>query len=521
MKRTVSASKQFPLVLFFILFLAFIFRFYNLRELFLFGMDAEYEAFLVRNIVNGVHFPAIGVNAADLGIYLGPIFIYLSVIPYILFFGSPMGFAVFASAIGVFTTYVMFRIVKTMFGGKAGYFASFFYAVSFLASFYDRNFWNPTLVPLLSLLICYFIYRINLKQYRYLYFLAVAFGLSFHTHLSLLIYTPLIIWIILKHWQFIGKKILIYSLLLFLSLQLPQIIFEFRHNFTNSRAVITLLTGSQDQNTLKSSVSERGKVFLNYLGRFLWVPPSPDIFVEKGLCKELNSFKKNAYPEMIGLIFLCFIYFTFLHQKSKNENNNPASRLVISIFILSLIAVLFYNRNFQEYYLQYLTPFLAVILGVVASQLWEKRKIQPYIFMFFIIYFVINMLTLLTANNSYSYLKKKKTIKFTREILKDAPYNLEAFGDCTRFAGWRYLFEYYHHRPNSSYMDSYFGWLYQDKNETSPAEKIVLLSMIDPRSSNNSIETWQKEKISFLSRYSVITQKLIDNIHVFILAPKK
>ena len=158
---------------------------------------------------------------------------------------------------------------------------------------------------------------------------------------------------------------------------------------------------------------------------------------------------------------------------------------------------------------------------MAASDIWQKDHGQPLVIIFIFFFLMMNLITLFTAGHSYSHRKKIAVVDFTKKYVTGGNYNLEALGECPRFAGWRYLFEYYHHRPNSSYMDSYFGWLYQDKNETSPAEKIVLLSMIDPRSSNNSIETWQKEKISFLSRYSVITQKLIDNIHVFILAPKK
>src|SRR3989337_808761 len=97
-KIKAGKEKAVPSLLLSILFLAVFFRFYHLSDWFSFGMDQEYEAFLVKNIVTGKHFPAIGVNAADTGLYLGPFFIYLAVIPYLLFQGNLLSFAFFSSA---------------------------------------------------------------------------------------------------------------------------------------------------------------------------------------------------------------------------------------------------------------------------------------------------------------------------------------------------------------------------------------------------------------------------------------
>src|SRR3989338_11478511 len=156
-KRLKGTIKSQHILVAVILFLALFFRFYKLTDWFSFGMDQEYEAFLVRNIITGKHFPLIGVNAGGTGIYLGPIFIYLASLPYLIFRGNPLGWAVTASFLGVITTWLIYHIVAKLFNQKAALFSSFFYAVSFLASFYDRSFWNPSLVPLLSLLIIYFL----------------------------------------------------------------------------------------------------------------------------------------------------------------------------------------------------------------------------------------------------------------------------------------------------------------------------------------------------------------------------
>jgi hypothetical protein len=72
-----------------ILFSSIVFRFYNLVPWTSFGMDQEYQGYIARNIVVGHHFPLIGVNASDTGLYLGPLFSYFTAITYFIFHGDP------------------------------------------------------------------------------------------------------------------------------------------------------------------------------------------------------------------------------------------------------------------------------------------------------------------------------------------------------------------------------------------------------------------------------------------------
>jgi len=153
--------------------------------------------------------------------------------------------------------------------------------------------------------------------------------------------------------------------------------------------------------------------------------------------------------------------------------------------------------------------------------LLQKKQGYQTVLFFMVLFFGLNLATLMTAGNSYSYNSKLAIIDFSKKYVGSDNYSLEALGDCPRFEGWRYLFEYHMGKPVHSYMDSYYDWLYYSKGVSEEPEKIILLSMIDPRSGQEKIAKWEEEKINFLSKYNVITQKLIDNIHVFILTPKK
>lgn len=519
-KKIKPLFKKLPFILAVILLLAFLFRFYKLSDWFSFGMDQEYEIYLVRNIASLKHFPAIGVNASDTGFYLGPFFIYLSVIPFILFLGNPLGFAVTASGLGLLTTWALYYLANRIFGVKTALFSAFFYAVSFLAGFYDRNFWNPSLVPLLSLLLGFFIFRLVNDHKKSLLYLALIFGFSFHVHLSLLVFLPLIVYAVIKKFSILSKKSIIWSIIIFIFMISPLILFDIRHDFLNSRAVKNNLNKVLSHDS-QAPVIDNGMVFINFLGRFFWVPPSPDLFVEKGLCNQLSGFQKHAYPEIIGLISLILIYFLIIRRKFKSPSESSYCAIVINLFLLSLLIIIFYPGKINEYYFLYLLPYLALIMGISSRLFWQDHHFRPLSVFIILLFSSTNLITLFTAVNSYSHGKKMAVVDFAKLHIQNNNYTLEALGDCPRFAGWRYLFEYKIGPPQSSYMDSYFSWLYQNKTKIMPPEKIVLLSMIDPKSGTESVRFWQEEKLKYLTDYEILAQKQFDNVQVFILAVKQ
>lgn len=509
--------KRTSYLLVIILLLALFFRFYNLQNWLSFGMDQEYEAFLVKNIVNGIHFPLIGVNVSDTGLYLGPAFIYFATVPYVLFGGNPIGWGITASIFGVLTVYLIFRIGKEMFSDKVGIFSSLLYAGSFLTSFYDRKFWNPMPVPLFSLLIGLFLFRIMQRKSVNLVWLIIFFGLSFHVHLSLLIFTPLILFIIWIRRKIFSKKLILLSLALFLLIQTPIIAFEIRHNFLNNRAAVNLIFDKSIESV--STVIEKRNLVLSTVGRYFWLPTSADLFLESGQCKELSSFRKNAYPEGIILVFIGIIIFSWWSFWTKEGRKSDSAKIILGIFFTTFLFVIFYNREIFEYYFLYIFPWLSIVLGKSLSFIWDRKYGNIIVIPIITLFIILNISTLLFSNSSYSYKDKVEAINFVRQNLFNKNYSLEALGECPRFEGYRYLFEYFIKTPDKSYMDSYFGWLYKTNGKSN--SKVVLLSLIDPRDIPENISKWEKEKINFISENRIITESRYGRIHVLILEPIK
>lgn len=510
-------KKTFPLWIFFILALSIFFRFYNLKDWFFWGMDQEYEAFLAKNIITFKHFPLIGVNASDTGLYLGPIFIYLASIPFAIFGGNPLGWGIVASLMGVLVTYLIYRFGSVMFSQKTGLFASFFYAGSFLFSFYDRQFWNPTPIPLLSLLLGFILFKILNNDKKMLIWTALVFGVAVQCHLSILIFTPLILFIIWKKRGIFTRKMAFLALALFLFIQTPLIIFDLRHDFTNTKAMFKLI---RNTNPVVNSTTlyQRAGILLSGLGRSFWMPPPVDLFVESGVCRELGDFKSQA--NTAGLVTITLAILFFLYWFKTHKKNNHSGFIMTGIFMSTMLLVGLYNRSFFEYYLLFLFPWVAIAIGKNLEFIWQKRHGYFIIFPILFFYLLLNFSTLFRSSTSYSYQEKLEAIRFSKQILGKKSYKLEALGECTRFGGYRYLFEFAYKIPESSYMDSYFSWLYEDKINADTEAKIILLSLIDSRNPLELISKWEIKKLQYLNDYNLAESRKFGKIQVLILSSK-
>lgn len=516
-----------------IIAISLFFRFYKLSDWLFFGMDQEYEALIIQNLLELKHIPLIGVNASDTGLYLGPLFIYIASIPYALFGGNPLGGAITASLLGVITTLALYRIGRELFTKRIGAIASICYASSFLIAYYDRQFWNPTPVPLLSLVMGLSLFKVLQKNLKYFYIFFVLLGFSLHIHLSLLIFLPISIYVFWKQRNIFTRRTIVSGILLFLLLQTPQIVFEFRHNLTNSKAIINLITGERVRQ-MHNSVGfyEKNDLLVSSLARIIWVPPKPDLYLESGQCVNLSKYRKDPGIEMKLIVIAVLVYFIFLIRRKMHyyyldsrrirAYHIISSHLIVSLlFISSFIFITINSGTVFEYYFLYLFPWFCLIIGFILSKLWNLAQGRISVLFLLLVYVSINSVSLLSARFSFSYKEKLELINQLKPNLSGSSYALEAVGGCPRYGGYRYLFEHFLPPPTNSYMDSYFGWLYPEKIDYNKTNKILLLSLIDPRENNNSVKMWQEDKMKYLLRFTILEQKRTNSIEAFILELQK
>lgn len=509
------STRHFFLLL--ILFLALILRFYRLRTWFLFGMDQEYEAFLVKNILTGKHFPLIGVNASDTGIYLGPFFIYLAAIPYFIFRGSPLGGALAASSLGVITTFALYKLGKVWFSEKVGLLAGFLWAVSFLSVHYDRQFWNPTPLSFLTIIILYSITMIYKGREKFMLLLAISIGIALQSHLQSIIYIPIIIlYLFILRKKYSGKYLFLFFLIL-LIFQLPLILFDIRHNFMNTKAITQLLFSFlRFSNPVQSvNMSERVLQLSNFIGRSIFIKGPVDLYTENGQCLTLLSSKGKT--SILAIILMIVMFLFYFYQQIVKKNKTLKDRyLILSITLLTLISVFIYKRPVFEYYYLFFLPVIYLLMSWVFNYL-SQGKVKLIVPVIILIIAVNNITIFLNAKLSYSFKDKVEAINYSKNYVDNNNFSLEAIGDCGRFGGYRYLYEYYGKIPGSSYMDPYFSWLYGAKKQDK-FHRSIFFSLID----NREVENLPKWKIQMAAlEKGVIQGRQFGKIHVLVVNNEK
>ena len=175
------------IVIILILLLALGLRLWKAPELFMFNTDEEFQANLAWTIYHHFHIIWIGVSVSFLNYYLGPGITYLNALLFHLSSGDPVSLAYFSALFGSLTTASLFYVTKKLFGFRPAVLAAIFYGASALLVYYDKRFWNPSLVPFISIWLTYSLIS-AFKNPRWLIAAWALLGVAFHVHLSLMLY---------------------------------------------------------------------------------------------------------------------------------------------------------------------------------------------------------------------------------------------------------------------------------------------------------------------------------------------
>ena len=229
-----------------ILVLALALRIYQAKERFLYNHDNDLASWIVKDIVVNRHYRLIGQMTSTMGIFIGPLYYYYLVPFYLITKMDPIGGVYAITFLGLASILSFYFVFLRLFGKKAGLIASLVYAVSYAMVFNDREV-VPTM-PVVMWSVWYF-YAINLflKGKRGGYLLSgILIGLIWHLNMALILLLPLIpvsIYLSKKRvdWAEAGKGLI--GTFLF---SLPLILFELRHNFSQTKAFIVSLTTEQN-----------------------------------------------------------------------------------------------------------------------------------------------------------------------------------------------------------------------------------------------------------------------------------
>lgn len=243
MLKTIKKSSFYQTLIILILGLASFLRLFRVQDLLGFWYDQGRDALVIWDLIHKGKFFLIGPTTGIEGIFRGPWYYWLITPTYFLGKGNPVFPAVFLIIISVFSIYVLIKVGEEIGGKKLALLASFIAAASFYIITTSRWLSNPTPMLLIGITLIWAVFRFLDKKSWSLPLIAflVGMALNFGSAMEIFYIPALVVIFIWKRKLLPNYKIILLSFLVFLSIFVPQLIFELRHPGVLSGPIIQFL----------------------------------------------------------------------------------------------------------------------------------------------------------------------------------------------------------------------------------------------------------------------------------------
>lgn len=381
-----------------ILLLGLFLRIYKPAQLFLFSHDQDLAGWIIKDIVVNGHPRLIGQLTSTQGIFIGPLFYYFLIPFYLAFNMNPIGGVVLITLLGIFSIFSFYWVFSKVFNDRTGLIAAFLYAISFYTVFNDREV-VPTM-PVIVWSVWYF-YTINLllkgKQKLAYPILGILLGLIWHLNVGLVLLVPLIPvaqWLSRKR---LKKRPLVLGLIVLFITSLPLLLFELRHNFSQTKALHRAFT--TNQYAIVSGADKLGRTVhlaAKNVAGFLW-GPLPGVSHE------------------VALYFLLAIFIFLVWKKVVRR----AWIIIFSLWVLIYVLFFsFYSKVLSEYYLNGMMVVWIAALALGVSYLMGRRRLKKWSKYALFAFAAINLYRFFTLDiNRSGYLERRAIVA---EIKRDA-----------------------------------------------------------------------------------------------------
>lgn len=210
------------------------------RDEFPFVFDFGRDLIWVRNMVELKRPTLIGPWGSLAGVYFGPLWYYLLAIPYIIFSGDPRGPVYLTLTSNLAVLLFGFWWLKQI-NLKLGLIFAFLIAISPHNINLSTFAFHANMLPLTQLLWLYGLYR---QDVRGLYLVSLMTSLNFHFEPATGIFTTLTLMLfILLYFKRFSFKSLFITALVFILPFTANVVFDLRHDFLQTRAVIAYFQG--------------------------------------------------------------------------------------------------------------------------------------------------------------------------------------------------------------------------------------------------------------------------------------
>lgn len=255
--KWIKGNRVEAILLIFILLISAFLRLYKIEDYLVFLADEGRDVLVVRRLLLEGDLIFVGPGTSIGTMYLGPLYYYMMAPALLLANFSPVGPAVMIALLGVLTVFLLWHVSYKWFGKIPAFIASFLYAISPTVIIFSKSSWNPNIMPFFALLSIYSTWKVYKQHdFKWIIVLGISFAFVLQSHYLGLLLLPLL----LIYWTYTNIKVRnldkekpgnflkssFIGLGLFVLLMSPLVLFDFKHDFRNFRAMISFATGSSE-----------------------------------------------------------------------------------------------------------------------------------------------------------------------------------------------------------------------------------------------------------------------------------
>ena len=422
--KSTTTGKKYWLILIFITVITFFPRAAQVFNPYNYFFDPEQGTeYLVTKSIVVDHQIVLTAHQGGFGLFSkGAGFNYILAIPFILDKGDPFGGRILMLVISVLTVSLAFILANRMFGLRTATIIGFLLAMSPILKDYAGGISPPFIIPLLTVLLIYFLFRAFNEENKFIPLVALIVGLMVHFEtaamgiLSALLVLTGLMSLVKKQ---IPYRHFILGIIFFTLPMLPIIIFDVGHNFENTRGVIKMLemTNPQDSSQLYHNLWD---LLGNRFNIFSW--------------NFISTFSPNLtiWLFVLGLILLGVFLF------ARDKKVVPKKKIFILYLglmpAITFLALMVYPGKFiNQWWITYLSVIYCFLLGVVLNYLWDKNKFKPLIALVALILglaFITRTIFIYKTQFIYppnNYIREISVIKYVFEDAKGKPFGLQVF----------------------------------------------------------------------------------------------
>lgn len=366
------------LLLIAIFLLAIFLRINNIWKGMPFIGDQAWFYLSARDLVLEGNIPLVGITSSHTWLHQGAYWTYL--LAPVLFMSkfNPVSGAYLSIFLDIFGLLVLYKMISKFFTKKLGFYVALLYASSPLIVANARMPYHTSPVPLLVILLLYFLLKWVSGEHKYILAVFLIMSVLYNFNLATVVFWPVIITLIFfgfykrKSWilKTLNIKYFMLSIVSFVIPMLPILIYDIQNGFPQT-------------------VKFTGWFFYKAYNFLRMIPSGNEYSYSQILNFFFESYSRLIFEPNIyvsSVLFMVSIIFIFF-RICTNRNNMPLNVITL-VNIVSLIGF-FISRTPSGAYLPMLLPGLLIIFIYTFDRLLAVNKYMLPIFIGFVIFFNI------------------------------------------------------------------------------------------------------------------------------------